>query len=280
MTRENTKTYWRWLTLYGSPAQLVVRKDSRIARVKELQGKKVGVGNAGSGAFANCELFFTHLDIWDKIERNAIGYNDDANAFGNRQLNAFWLFTGFPSGAVMLATQTNDIDLIDLDQDAIESGFYEKYPYFTRIKIPAGTYQGVDRDAASFQDSALWVANAEVPDEIVYDLLSKIYTDEGLAYMAGQKKTFREMDIKTGTNGITTPLHPGAKKFWKEKGLLQRTYLSAAIGATRWVSVEVLKDRPAVSFSARSIRPRSRLAITRDPTPSQNSTTIHGEESQ
>lgn len=174
--------------LYGSPAQLVVRKDSRIARVKELQGKKVGVGNAGSGAFANCELFFTHLDIWDKIERNAIGYNDDANAFGNRQLNAFWLFTSFPSGAVMLATQINDID--------------------------------------------------------------------------------------------TTPLHPGAKKFWKEKGLLQRTYLSAAIGATRWVSVEVLKDRPAVSFSARSIRPRSRLAITRDPIPSQNSTTIHGEESQ
>jgi len=44
--------------------------------------------------------------------------------------------------------------------------------------------------------------------------------DEGLAYMAGQKKTFREMDIKTGTNGIITPLHPGAEKFWKEKGLL------------------------------------------------------------
>jgi len=138
--------------LYGSPAQLVVRKDSGIARVKELQGKKVGVGNAGSGAFANCEIFFTHLDIWDKIERNAIGYDDAANASGNRQLNAFWLFTGFPSGAVTLAAQTNDIDLIDLEQDAIESGFYEKYPYFTRIKIPAGIYQGVDRDVASFQD--------------------------------------------------------------------------------------------------------------------------------
>jgi len=129
-----------------------VRKDSGIARVKELQGKKVGVGNAGSGAFANCEIFFTHLDIWDKIERNAIGYDDAANAFGNRQLNAFWLFTGFPSGAVILAAQTNDIDLIDLEQDAIESGFYGKYPYFTRIKIPAGIYQGVDRDVASFQD--------------------------------------------------------------------------------------------------------------------------------
>ncbi len=206
--------------LYGSPAQLVVRKDSGITRVKDLQGKKVGVGNAGSGAFANCELFFTHLGIWDKIKRNAIGYNDAANAFGNRQLDTFWLFTGFPSGAVMMAARTNDIALIDVDQDARESGFYEKYPYFTRIKIPAGTYQGVDRDVASFQDSALWVANAEVADEIVYDLLSKIYTDEGLTYMAGQKKTFKEMGLETGLNGIITPLHPGAEKFWKEKGLL------------------------------------------------------------
>jgi len=206
--------------LYGSPAQLVVRKDSGITGLKDLEGKKVGVGNAGSGAFANCELFFTHLGVWDKIERNAMGYNDAANAFGNRQLDAFWLFTGFPSGAVMMAAQTNDIELLDLDKYATKSGFYEKYPYFSKIRIPAGTYKGVARDVPSFQDSALWVANAEVPDEIVYDLLSKLYTNEGLTYMAGQKKTFREMSVKTGIKGIVTPLHPGAEKFWKEKGLL------------------------------------------------------------
>jgi len=205
---------------YGSPAQLVVRKGSEITRVEDLAGKKVGVGNAGSGAFANCELFFTHLGVWDKIERNAIGYNDAANAFGNKQLDAFWLFTGFPSGAVMMAARTNHIELVDLDRDAIKSGFYEKYSHFDRIEIPAGTYKGVDKDVPSFQDAALWVANAKVSDEIVYDLLSKLYTDEGLAYMAGQKKTFREMSVKTGIKGIVTPLHPGAAKFWKEKGLL------------------------------------------------------------
>lgn len=205
---------------YGSPAQLVVRKDSGIDSVQDLQDKKVGVGNAGSGAFANCELFFTHLGIWDKIERNAVGYNDAANAFGNNQLDAFWLFTGFPSGAVIMAAQTNDIDLVDLDKEALESDFYEEYPYFNRIKIPAGTYKGVDRDVPSFRDSALWVANAQVPDEIVYDLLTKMYTDEALAYMVSQKKTFEEMSLETGLNGIVTPLHPGAEKFWKEKGLL------------------------------------------------------------
>jgi TRAP transporter TAXI family solute receptor len=206
--------------LYGAPAQLVVRKGSGINSVKDLEGKKVGVGNAGSGAFANCELFFTHMGIWDSIERNAMGYSDAANAFGNNQLDAFWLFTAFPSGAVIQAAQTNDIDLIDLGKDAEESGFYDEYPYFGKLAVPSGTYKGVDKETPSFQDSALWVANASVSDDIVYDLLSKIYTDEGLAYMVEQKKTFKEMAIETGANGIVTPMHPGAEKFWKEKGIL------------------------------------------------------------
>jgi TRAP transporter TAXI family solute receptor len=206
--------------LYGAPAQLIVRKDSGIKSTKDLVGKKVGVGNAGSGAFANCELFFTHMGVWDKIERNAMGYNDAAAAFGNNQLDAFWLFTGFPSGAVIMAAQTNDIDLVDLGADATASGFYDKYPYFSKLAVPAGTYKGVDVDTPSFQDSALWVANKDVPEDVVYKLLSAIYSDEGLKHMVEQKKTFKSMSVANGITGIVTPLHPGAIKFWKEKGIL------------------------------------------------------------
>jgi len=207
--------------LYGAPAQLVVRTNSGIKSTNDLVGKKVGVGNAGSGAFANCELFFTHLGIWDKIERNAMGYNDAANAFGNNQLDAFWLFTAFPSGAVIMAAQTNDIALVDLNKDAEDSGFYKAYPYMSKLSIPAGTYKGVDTETPSFQDSTLWVANAKVDDDVVYEMLSLIYTDEGLAHMVSQKKTFKEMSIENGVKGIVTPMHPGAEKFWKEKGILK-----------------------------------------------------------
>jgi len=206
--------------LYGAPAQLVVRADSGIKNTKDLIGKKVGVGNAGSGAFANCELFFSHLGIWDKVKRNAMGYNDAAQAFGNNQLDAFWLFTAFPSGAVIMAAQSNDIALIDLGKDAIDSKFYETYPYFSKLTIPANTYKGVGHDVPSFQDSSLWVANAKVSEQVVYDMLSLIYSEQGLAHMRSQKKTFKEMSIKTGTKGIVTPMHPGAIKFWKEKGML------------------------------------------------------------
>ena len=207
--------------LYGAPAQLVVKKGSGIKSTKDLVGKKVGVGNAGSGAFANCEMFFTHMGVWDKIERNAMGYNDAAQAFGNNQLDAFWLFTAFPSGAVIMAAQTNDIDLINIGKDAEEAGYFKKYPYFGKLSIPAATYKGVDHETPSFFDSTLWVANAKVSDEVVYELLSKIFTDEGLAHMVGQKKTFKAMSVKDGIKGIVTPIHPGAIKFWKEKGVMQ-----------------------------------------------------------
>lgn len=207
--------------LYGAPAQLVVKAGAGIKSTKDLVGKKVGVGNAGSGAFANCEMFFTHLGIWDKIERNAMGYNDAAAAFGNNQLDAFWLFTAFPSGAVIMAAQTNKIALINLDADAEASGFFKKYPYFSKLSIPAGTYRNVDYMTPSFQDSTLWVANTKTPADLVYKLLSIIYTKEGLAHMVSQKKTFKEMSVEKGVNGIVTPLHPGAERFWKEKGVLK-----------------------------------------------------------
>jgi TRAP transporter TAXI family solute receptor len=207
--------------LYGAPAQLVVRQGSGIKSVKDLEGKKVGVGNAGSGAFANCELFFTHMGIWDKIQRNAMGYDDAAQAFGNEQLDAFWLFVGFPAGAVMMAAQTNDIALVGLHKDAEESGYYEKFPYFAKVTLPPGTYKGVDEPVDTFQDSTLWVANADVPEDVVYTILTEIFSPEGLQHMVAQNKNFKEMSIENGIKGISTPMHPGAEKFWREKGVLK-----------------------------------------------------------
>jgi TRAP transporter TAXI family solute receptor len=120
-----------------------------------------------------------------------------------------------------MAAQTNDIALLDLNAEAEASGFYKKYPYYGKLAVPAGTYKGVDSETPSFQDSALWVANTKVPAEHVYKLLSIMYTDEGLKHMVSQKKTFKNMRLETGATNIVTPFHPGAEKFWKEKGMLK-----------------------------------------------------------
>ena len=131
MMKGDAKKYENVLAVayfYGAPAQLIVRAGSGIKSAKQLVGKKVGVGNAGSGAAANAELFFTELGIWDKIERNFLGYREAAGAFGNNQLDAFWLFVGFPNASVLEAAMQNDIDMVDVYKDAEASACSRNTP--------------------------------------------------------------------------------------------------------------------------------------------------------
>lgn len=246
-------------SLYTASAQLVVHaglendksdtttgadaKNSTIKSIKDLEGKKIGVGNTGSGAYSTCELFLTHLGLWDKIEKRGIGYNDAVRAFKNSEIDAFWVFSALPCPAVAMAAEgkgaasvvnksieektvgaaTNraSIEILNLGDDADKSGFLKEFPWFSTSMIKGGTYKGVEVNTLSFQDYAIWVASSEVSADVVYQMLSIIYTDEGLKYLAEQNATLKEMSIETGIIGIITPLHPGAERFWKDKGIIK-----------------------------------------------------------
>ena len=126
---------------YGARAQLVVRADSDIVRPSDLRGKKVGVGNAGSGAAASCELFYRQLGIWEDMNRSFIGYRAAAEALVNNRLDAFWVLAGFPNAAVLEAARQTDVRLPDLYSDGEAVGFFTKYPNFSKVVIPAGSYR-------------------------------------------------------------------------------------------------------------------------------------------
>lgn len=205
---------------YGAPAQLIVRKDSGIKTAKDLVGKKVGVGNAGSGAAANAQLFFSELGIWDSIDHNFIGYRQASDAFKNGQLDAFWVFVSYPNASVTEASMQSDIELVDLYSDGETVNLFEKYPYFSKVVIPVKTYKGVDRDVVSFQDRTLWIVHKDVPDDVVYKILEVTFSKEGLEHMVNAHKSAKAMSIKAGGSGMATEMHPGAIKFWKDKGVL------------------------------------------------------------
>ncbi len=208
--------------LYGAPAQLIVKKSSGIKSAADLAGKKVGVGKGGSGAAANAERFFKGIGVWDKMKPEFLGYNNAAAAFSNNQLDAFWVFAGYPTAAVIQAAQQNDIDLINVYTDAQKFGVLKEYPFYSPITIPAKTYRGQNSDIKSFQDSALWIANENVPADVVYKMLKAIFTDEGLKHMVAIKKTAKQMSVEGGIKGTSElELHPGAIRFWKEKGVLK-----------------------------------------------------------
>ena len=205
--------------LYGAPAHLIVLDGSGINTVADLAGKKVGVGGAGSGAAASAQRYFSALGLWDKMQPQFIGYNDAVSAMGDKLLDAVWVFAGFPNSSVIQAAASNKIKILDTYEAGVKGGFFDEYPFYAEITIPAGTYSGVDYPVKTFQDSALWVSGKHVSPALVYDALKDIYSSEGLAYMVKVKSTAKEMSVAGGLKGIVTPIHEGAEKFWTKQGL-------------------------------------------------------------
>jgi uncharacterized protein len=205
--------------LYGAPVQLVVLDDNPIKSVYDLVGKKVTVGGAGSGSAATAERYFKSLGIWDQLNVEFIGYSKAAAALSEHRIDAMWILAGFPTAAVQQAAAKNQVRLIDVWTPAQESGFFNKFPFYSEVTIPGKTYINVNKPMKSFQDSAIWIAGKQLSAETVQAALENIFSPEGLDYMVKVKKTAREMSVKAALTGIVTPVHPGAKTFWKSKGL-------------------------------------------------------------
>lgn len=217
-TREYKNVY-AMAYLYGAPAHLVVKEGSGIEKVADLEGKRIAVGGAGSGAAGAAERYFTSLGLWDKMNVEFLGYSKAASALGDNLIDAFWVFAGFPNSSIIQAAASNKVKILSVVEAGQEAGFFDDYPFYTQLTIPAGTYSGVDYDVNSFQDSALWVAGKHVKPNIVDAALADVFSKEGLAYMVKVKSTAKAMSVENGLQGIVTPVHPGAEKFWKSKGL-------------------------------------------------------------
>jgi uncharacterized protein len=205
--------------LYGAPAHLLVLAGSGIDSIKDLKGKRVAVGPAGSGAAASAQRYFTSVELWDNFTPEFIGYSQGASALGDGLIDAMWVFAGFPNSSVIQAAASNEIKILSTVETGKEYGFFDDNPYYTEVTIPAGTYQGVDYDVLTIQDSALWVAGKHVAEDHVSKSLADIYSEEGLAFMVSVTKTAKAMTVADGLRGIVTPVHSGAAKFWTSQGL-------------------------------------------------------------
>lgn len=204
--------------LYGAPAQLVAPASSEITSPDQLAGMRVAVGNAGSGAAAAAERFFRHIGLWEQLDKQNMGYSRAAQSLNDGRLDAFWILAGYPTAAVIEAASRQDLVLLNVGDTAVSSGFYQEYAY-TATNIPADTYPKQPDPVRSFQDNAMWMANVDVPDDVVYRALEAIYSPEGLAHMIRARSSARSMTIPDGLKGASVPVHPGAIKFWSDKGI-------------------------------------------------------------
>ena len=203
--------------LYGAPAQLVVRADSGIKSAKDLVGKRVAVGNAGSGAAASAERFFRHLGVWDNFKPTFLGYSAAASAFKDGKIDAFWVLVGYPNRSIIEASVQVKIALVNVDADAEASGFYKEFAYSPTI-IPAGTYGKDMPECKTFQDSTILSTNPSMDEALVYNIMKTLWSKAGMEAMVSAKKTFKAMTLENAFRGASVPLHKGAYKFWMEQG--------------------------------------------------------------
>ncbi|MBT8341516.1 MAG: TAXI family TRAP transporter solute-binding subunit [Desulfatitalea sp.] len=203
--------------LYGAPAQLVVRDKSKIKSTMDLKGKRVAVGNAGSGAAASAERFFRHTGVWDHFKPTFMGYSAAASAFKDGKIDAFWVLVGYPNRSIIEASVQDKIRLIDVGVDAEKTGFFKAFAY-SPVTIPAGTYGKNMPACKTFQDSTILSANQNLSEELVYTVMKTLWSPAGMEAMVTAKKTFKEMTLDNAFRGASVPLHPGAVKFWKEQG--------------------------------------------------------------
>ncbi|RNF52151.1 TAXI family TRAP transporter solute-binding subunit [Marinomonas hwangdonensis] len=204
--------------LYGAPAHLIVLDGGGITDVSQLAGKNIAVGPAGSGAAASAQRFFEGVGLWDQIKPQYIGYNQGASALGDRQIDALWVFAGFPNASVIQAATSNKVRLLQVYEAAKKGTLFTDHPYYAQVTIPAGTYPNVDYDVVTVQDSALWVTGRHMKTEMISQMIGEVYSDAGLTFMRSVSSAARAMTVDSALNGIVNKVHPGAIEFWESKG--------------------------------------------------------------
>ncbi len=216
---EPTRNVQALASLYGATGQLVVLAGSPVRSVSDLRRKRVAVGNPGSGAALSAERFFRAVGLWGEIIPVYLGYSMAQGDLTKGAVEAVWELVGVPSESLAETARRAPVRLLDLQTPALAAGFFDIYPFYSPTIIPRGTYRGLTEDVASFQDATLWVAYRGVDEEWVYQALMRLYSPEGLAAMREVHPAARDLKLEKGLSGVRIPLHPGAERFWRDKGI-------------------------------------------------------------
>ena len=208
-------------SLYPETIQIVARADSKIKTVKDIKGKRLVPGDRGSG---------TEVDTLNILGVYGYTYKDFANVdwlsfsggaqrLQDKQTDVTFTTAGWPTAAITELAISTNIVLVPIDEAKIKE-LTKKYPFYAKIVIPKGTYKGQDKDVATITTMAQWVVGAEVPDDVVYKLTKALW-ESGAKKMAEAHAQGKNVQPKTALAGLSIPIHPGAEKYYKEKGLIK-----------------------------------------------------------
>lgn len=207
-------------SLHPEPFTVVASKGSGIKTFKDLEGKRVSVGNPGSGQRATAEVLMEEMG-WgmDKFALAAeIKAAEQSQALCDGNIDAFFYTVGHPSGAIKEATTSCDSVIVSVDNEATET-LIEENPYYRKAVIPGGMYRGSDEDVTTFGVAATFVSSTDVPDDVVYAVVKAVF--ENFDSFKRLHPAFANLNKEEMvSDALSAPLHPGAAKYYKEAGLI------------------------------------------------------------
>lgn len=207
-------------SLHPEPFTVVASKGSGIKNFKDLEGKRVSVGNPGSGQRATAEVLMDEMGwTMDKYSLAAeLKAAEQSQALCDGNIDAFFYTVGHPSGSIKEATTSCDSVLVNVDNESSRK-LVEDNPYYREAIIPGGMYRGSDEDVTSFGVAATFVSSTDVPDDVVYEVVQAVF--ENFDSFKRLHPAFANLKKKEMvTDALSAPLHPGAAKYYKEAGLI------------------------------------------------------------
>lgn len=208
-------------SIHPEPFTVVARADAGISNFEDLKGKRVNVGNPGSGQRGTMEVLM-EASGWtmdDFAVASELQAAEQSQALCDNNIDAMVYTVGHPSGSIQEATTACDAVLVNVTGDAVDQLVADN-PFYRTATIPGGMYRGNDGDTATFGVGATLVTSADVPEDVVYNLVKSVFTD--IDAFRGLHPAFANLDPKQMANdGLSAPLHPGAEKFYREAGLIK-----------------------------------------------------------
>ncbi len=207
-------------SLYPETIQLVARKGAGIKSVRDLKGKRVSLDEPGSGTLVDARIILEAYGLSEKdLHAEYLKPTPAIDKIKDNQLDAFFIVAGFPTGSVVELTSSVGADLVPITGPEAEA-LIKKYGFFAKDVIPAGTYEGVGR-VESISVGAQWVVSANVDEELVYQIVKALWNKNSRKLLDKGHAKGKMITLETALDGIGIPLHPGAKRYYKEVGLLK-----------------------------------------------------------
>lgn len=198
---------------------LITFADSGIKTVDDLAGKRVAVGNPGSGTFATSERIFRALNLWDKITRVPLLGAAAGEAMSEGKADAYFWGGPAPDRVTTEASSKKPVRALDTYTALAKTDFFKQYPYFAKYTFTSGAYRGITEEVHTVGVPALWIANKDFSPILVQKMAAAIYGPEGHAHMMKVHAGSKDMAPQTALAGITIPLHKGAEAHWKSAGV-------------------------------------------------------------